>query len=62
MHNYRCWSNTDAIGIAATPATSPANVTYLPDSVFIIKVSDSLVKLAATAENALKVNSSSIRS
>ena len=43
------------IGIAATPSTSPANVTYLPSSVFIIKVSDSLVKLAATAENALNL-------
>ena len=47
-------STGDSIGIAATNATSPANVTYLPSSVFIIKVSDSVVKLAATAENALK--------
>ena len=47
-------STGDAIGIAATPSTSPANVTYVPSSVFIIKVSDSVVKLAATAENALK--------
>ena len=47
-------STGDSIGIAATSATSPANVTYLPSSVFIIKVSDSVVKLAATAENALK--------
>ena len=49
-------ATTDHIGIAATTATSPANITYLPDSVFIVKVSGSLVKLAATAENALKVN------
>ena len=47
-------STGDSIGIAATPSTSPANVTYVPSSVFIIKVSDSVVKLAATAENALK--------
>ena len=47
-------STGDSIGIAATPSTSPASVTYLPSSVFIIKVSDSLVKLASTAENALK--------
>ena len=47
-------STGDSIGIAATPSTSPANVTYLPSSVLIIKISDSVVKLAATAENALK--------
>ena len=47
-------ATTDHIGIAATPSTSPASVTYLPDSVFVIKVSDTLIKLASTAENALK--------
>ena len=47
-------ATTDHIGIAATTATSPASVTYLPDSVFVIKVSDTLIKLASTAENALK--------
>ena len=47
-------STGDAIGIAITNATSPANVSFVPSSVFIIKVSDSLVKLAATAQNALR--------
>ena len=48
-------ATTDAIGIAATffPGLG-ATITYVPSSVFIIKVSDSVVKLAASAEDALK--------
>ena len=54
-------ATTDSIGIAATffPAVQGqvslgATLTHIPNSAFIIKVSDSLVKLAASAENALK--------
>ncbi len=53
-------STGDAIGIAATHFPGQglsgigATLTHIPSSVFIIKVSDSVVKLAASAENALK--------
>jgi len=53
-------STGDAIGIAATHFPGQgisgvgATLTHVPSSAFIIKVSDSVVKLAASAENALK--------
>jgi len=50
-------ATTDSIGIAASTFVIPTGivtVSYIPDKAFIIKVSDSLVKLASSAENALK--------
>jgi len=47
-------STGDSIGIAATEFSGVGTVSFIPSSVFIIKVSDSLVKLARSAEDALK--------
>ena len=47
---------TSAIGIATTSFAGVANTEYLPinEDIFAIKVSDDKIKLASTAENALK--------
>ena len=45
----------DSIGIAATyfPGVG-ATITYIPETCYVVKVNDSSIKLATTAENALK--------
>ena len=47
---------TNCIGIATTSISGIGNTDKLPSSVFVIKVSENKIRLAATAENALKRN------
>tara|TARA_Y100001938_G_scaffold20319_1_gene25612 strand:+ start:4284 stop:18035 length:13752 start_codon:yes stop_codon:yes gene_type:complete len=45
---------TSAIGIGQSNFAGIGNTTYLPEDLFIIKISEDKVKLASSAENALK--------
>jgi len=46
---------TSAIGIDATTFPGVGSTTFLPEELFVIKVDDELIKIASSAENALKV-------
>jgi len=48
--------STNCIGIATTSITGIGLTDKLPSSVFVIKISDNKIQLAATAENALRRN------
>lgn len=46
---------TSAVGIATTSFVGTANTTFLPDeNLFVVKVDDNNIKIATSAENALK--------
>ena len=46
---------TSAVGIATTSFVGAANTTFLPgENLFVVKVDDNIIKIASSAENALK--------
>ena len=56
--NYSCTTgfSTNAIGIAATSIPGLGSTDKLPETAYVIKIDEKKIQLAATAENALRVN------